>query len=593
MKSFAAIARLLITLLVLLAATSDASLITQSGARHRALPAAAGGWADVFVAAGAVGPELATDSRVVGVDGTTIDDFLPAISAGNGCTLTFEASGAYDGESSVLLVPPDTLVGANADYCSILTNADVDNAGAKDVQQINLRFVAVLGPRYIDLAPASKWLSFHVSTAPGAASTNRAAAFESYVPEAYAAGRIWAVTADETQSYHEPEIVDCYHPDCGTAEQKGFIVRSTADHSGTPAVGGPNEPIYFELELDVSQLRGNANGRNKLYVKTRDGLIDKYIDIPLNWEGTWSFTWDAIVNMEGLGWFFNTAGTTHVDNWIRYSHIALSANRAVDDPIGPPPGFLTNFFLPLLILGRKTRRKRIGWRKRLVLAASLLALSFAALADVTNLGTPTSEQGESTTAATPHTVASGSDVVSYIAVYANSGTAISSMETFGGVAPTLVGTFSDLHLYRAVNPTAGATTAQANLAAAVIWSIHVITLQGVDTTDPDDATVSNTNDQLLDLSATVTSAAGELVIALGLMINDNIDVFDGATLSTEEEAISTAFRSAALVYEAGAASVTLGVSSTASFGDNAIIATAVNAAAGGGNTGIILKRRAH
>jgi hypothetical protein len=61
----------------------------------------------------------------------------------------------------------------------------------------------------------------------------------------------------------------------------------------------------------------------------------------------------------------------------------------------------------------------------------------------TNLGTPTTAQGNSTTASVGHTVGSGSNRVSYICVFANSGVGISSMATFGGVAPVLLGSFND------------------------------------------------------------------------------------------------------------------------------------------------------
>jgi hypothetical protein len=292
-------------------------------------------WADVFVAADDMGAELATNSRIVGIDGANISAFGANVTESTGCSVTYEAGGAYDGENSVLLVPPSS--GGGNSYCAVITS-NVTDSGANDIAQINIRWVAVLGPRYIDLAASAKWLCVGVSSTAGGTRLNRACTFDVY-DSGSALGRTYSVTSDEVQSWHEPEIAECWSWDCGTASQKGFIVRSTADHSGSPAVAGPNEPIYFELELDVRQDRGNANGRNRLYIKTRDGLIDRTIDIPLTWDGSWPFTLDQIIEIEGLGWYFNTVGTAHADSWIRYSHIAISANRAVDDPIGPPPGF--------------------------------------------------------------------------------------------------------------------------------------------------------------------------------------------------------------------------------------------------------------
>lgn len=205
---------------------------------------------------------------------------------------------------------------------------------------------------------------------------------------------------------------------------------------------------------------------------------------------------------------------------------------------------------------------------------------------VANLGTPTSAAGNSATASTAHTVAAGSNVVSYIAVFVNNDTAINSMATFGGVAPVLVGTYATaIHVYRVVNPAAGATTAQANVTGSHIWSIHVISLSGVDQGDPDDATVTNTNTELAALSATVSSATDDLVVAFGLMVLADIAAADGATLSTEQESLDGSQISTAIVYEAGAASVSLGVSSSGnSFGDNLILAFNVNAAAAAGGT---------
>jgi hypothetical protein len=351
-------ARLLgVAAVTLLATSSNAGLISQSGARYFSAAAESGEWADVYVAASGLGPELATANRVVGVDGASIDDWETAISANTGCVLTREAAGAYDGESAVKLVPPnDTSPGDT--YCAVLNGIDLTNSGATTISQINIRFVATFGSRYITDASDPKWLSFQVSSTPGGEPLNRAAIFERYEAGASAAGRVFAVTSDETQSWNEPEIVDCGF-DCGTPAQKGFIIRTTADHSGTPPVGGPDEPIYFEMELDVSQSRGNANGRNKLYIKTRDGLIDRTIDIPLSWEPTWSFAWDCIVRVEGLGWYWNNPGpASHADNWIRFSHIAVSANRDVDDPIGPPPGFDTGFLLLLVV--------QVSWLRNLM-----------------------------------------------------------------------------------------------------------------------------------------------------------------------------------------------------------------------------------
>lgn len=227
-----------------------------------------------------------------------------------------------------------------------------------------------------------------------------------------------------------------------------------------------------------------------------------------------------------------------------------------------------------------------------VAIALLALLPLFVHAAVTNLGTPCATSNNSSSPSVGCTVSSGTGgVVSYITIYASGGASISSIGTFGGVTPTLVGSGNELHVYRVVSPATGATTASATLSASGNWSIHVITLQGVDTADPDDATVSATVSELADLPVTVSSATSDLVIAFGTMVADNIAASNGATLSTEVESLAGAFLSSALVYEAGAASVTLGISSSATFGDDFIIAANVNAAAGGGSSGLLRRRR--
>lgn len=216
----------------------------------------------------------------------------------------------------------------------------------------------------------------------------------------------------------------------------------------------------------------------------------------------------------------------------------------------------------------------------------LITLAFFAgsvLAAPTPLGTATAANDNTTTATVAHTVASGSNVVSYIFLFVNNDVGITSMDTFGGVAPVLVGTYGTaLYIYRVVSPAAGATNATANLPSSQIWSIHVLTLQGVDTADPEDALVSNTNNEGTTLPVTVTSSTNDLGVAFGLMIRDNIAAAEGSTLSTANQGIAGGANiSTAVVYEAGAASVTLGVSSDLSFGDNLILGFSVNGSGGG------------
>lgn len=230
--------------------------------------------------------------------------------------------------------------------------------------------------------------------------------------------------------------------------------------------------------------------------------------------------------------------------------------------------------------------------KKFMLAAVLWLTLGIAQAAVTNLGTPCTADAASNSPSVGCTVSSGTGgVVSFIAIYASGAATVSSVGTFGGVTPTLVGDYNELHLYRVVSPATGATTASATLSASVNWSIHVITLQGMDTADPDDAIVTATNAEQADTPVTVSSATGDLVLAFGILVSDTIAESNGATLSTENELVADSFASTALVYEAGAASVTLGVSSTATFGDNFIMGVNLNASGGGGGGSGLLRRR--
>jgi hypothetical protein len=221
------------------------------------------------------------------------------------------------------------------------------------------------------------------------------------------------------------------------------------------------------------------------------------------------------------------------------------------------------------------------------LAILWLLFALPVSAAVTVAGTAHSDSGNSATAATSGTVPSDADLVAYIGVFIGGGATVSSMNTFGGVAPVLVGSNADLRVYRVVSPSAGAATAQANFSGSGLWSIHVFYAAGVDTADPDDEPVTDGNSEQASIPVTVTSATDDLVIAFGLIVLDTITATDGATLSTSEPSIDSGFTSTGLVYEAGAASVTAGVGSTGSFGDNLIIGLNINAAAGGGGSSVV------
>ena len=69
---------------------------------------AGGDWADVFVAVSGAPAELATNSRIVGIDGASVNDWAPNITfPASGCVITREAGGAYDGASVLFVADRD------------------------------------------------------------------------------------------------------------------------------------------------------------------------------------------------------------------------------------------------------------------------------------------------------------------------------------------------------------------------------------------------------------------------------------------------------------------------------------------------------
>lgn len=185
-----------------------------------------------------------------------------------------------------------------------------------------------------------------------------------------------------------------------------------------------------------------------------------------------------------------------------------------------------------------------------------------------------SAAGDSDTPTTGHTVPAGNDRVSYLFFHKDTDTAIDSVDSFGGVTPERIddNSFPYLVVYRAVNPAPGATAATVHLAASSLWSAHVITLEGVDQSNPNGALAYQTNSELPEIpSDPVASAVGDLCVAFGFMVSLDIAAAQGSTLSTAEPTIGTSARNSAVAYEAGAASVVMGFSCSESFGDNAII----------------------
>lgn len=309
----------------------------------RAVAASGGGggssdWADVFVTHANVGPGLATDGVIVGLRGTSVSDYGSRVTVGNGGAIDRITNDSFDGaEDSLKLTPPDTILGGsgNAEYVGICNGTDLSDSGNNSILQMNFGFCYYVGSRFIDLAAQPKMTGFLMAASPGAATDSRAAIFEGR----YSGYRIMGATANTVQSYHEPE--DGYSPASGDANNELARWTTTASHAATPPTIG-QEWVYIEQEVDCRRTRGNADGRNRIYIWTRDGVLSgRYLDIPLTWDGGWSFTNNAYIEVfEYLGGYWNDAGTANADSFCKYSHVKYSANRAVGDYMGPPPGFL-------------------------------------------------------------------------------------------------------------------------------------------------------------------------------------------------------------------------------------------------------------
>lgn len=399
-----------------------------------------GDLADTYVAFSGIGPALATDEQIVGVVGSNTTDYGAFVTGGNGGAVTLVSGGAFDGDDCIKLVPPDTEVGGDAQYVSILRGADVWDGGANDIGTINFRFLFRMASRYIDLASSPKWFSFHVAPTLGGATTDRIASFETYWPAS--SGRVICVTADEVQEYHNPHITDVYSPDGDDTRKLCIIRNGSANHSNDPPILG-QEWVCIECQIDTRQDRGNANGRNKIKIWTRDGVVNgQSIEIALTYDSGWDFDDQFIAELEGLGWYWNDAGTANANCYIEFSHFVFSANRDKDDFIGPPPGFLDEDPPP-----DDTTPNAFSFTDQTGVALSSTITSAAitvagidAAATITVTGGTYDINGSGTFVSTPGTVNNGDTVRARHTSSASYETATNTVVTIGGVSDTFTST---------------------------------------------------------------------------------------------------------------------------------------------------------
>jgi hypothetical protein len=290
-------------------------------------------WEDVSVGMTQMPAQLATDGRKVRMD-ITGSDWGARVDVVNGASVTRVVGGAYDGTDCIRIVPPSgSTPNEHQTYSSIMTGLDLSISGTKDVAQANLGFCIRYGSRYWDLSHTAKVTGIQAATSVGGEpqAQGRAAIFENF--KDLGGGdlrRVFCVTSMTTQAYKEPDN----WIDQGPETDFLFVLGNTSNHANDPPLIA-TEWLYFEQEVDYRQNRGNANGRNRLDVWARGGYLG-WLDIPLTWEATWSFTYAYARQIEYIGALWNSPATAHADNYLEVSHPIVAVNRAKDERIGPP-----------------------------------------------------------------------------------------------------------------------------------------------------------------------------------------------------------------------------------------------------------------
>lgn len=308
--------------------------------------AAAGGgggeWADTYITDVAnIGTDLATAGRKVGVEvGSSFTGLSQQLTAGNGATMDIVSGGSFDGaENAVRIYPPTALPGGgDAAYACWLRDLDLWDGGANNIAQMNFRVLVYYGPRYFDLASTAKSWGFQCSTTLGVGQNHRLGVFDNRDAINWTNWRYPYLTVTTVGSYHEPETDPFI--DGGSDSNKLIEIRGSANHGASPPQTG-GEWLCFEDMFDLRTNRGNANGIHRLRVRSRDGVVNRYLDVALTWDAGWDFGAIYAASFEGLGFYYNQAGTANADNYLMFSHATFAANMGINDLIGPPPGFLT------------------------------------------------------------------------------------------------------------------------------------------------------------------------------------------------------------------------------------------------------------
>lgn len=584
--------KLALALLALFAVTTaGAGLITQSGSRCHGCSAGGGGeggeWADVYVTTDEVGPELATDGRIVGIRGTTVEDYALTLTPGNGASVTRLPLSSFDSaEDAIEMIPPSN---ATAQYAGIMNTGLGAGVGGLTIRQLNWRFLVYFGSTWWSHSPNSKFTGVLMSatnSSPGDA-PKRAAIFDQRWSPPTPAQKVLAVTYGTTQSYHEPDS----GVDAGDEEDKLVYIRSSANHSNDPPIIGP-EWICMEQVVTTPGYNGQTDGRNKLYVTTRDGVVNAAsLDIPFSYAGDYDPSKIYITALEYLGGYFNDGGTADANNFVMFSHVALASNMGADEVIGCPPGFNTGFLLLLVLQLSWLRAAKRALMKR---AIAVLLLLCAATANAAPTFDASGSAGAGCSAdATPTvdvTVSAGSDRYGIGYIYWEGAVTVSAA-AFGAQTPTLHATHSgtNFQMYRLDDPSTGAQTFSVTISGApsrcyIAWVTYQATASvgtAAEGYQPEGTT----------LTVDVSSATGDLVVDGAMFGGGVINVGAGQTSRVEQDDFDEAGRSFGVSEEAGASTVTMSWTTGGGNEEGFILAANLVAAGGGGGSSGLLRRR--
>lgn len=312
--------------------------------RPTQLAASSGGvWQDVTVGYSGMSSQFATDGRKVRMS-LSGSDWGAQVDAVNGASVTARPGGAFDGSDAVRIVPPSGATSnPNNTYSAIMRNLDLTNSGTKDVSRVNLGFCVYYGSRYFDLGHQSKVTGILPSqTMASSAATlaaTRAAIYEAFVNPPGDLRRAFSAITGGIAEYFQP-------PQGGFANEHPaadlpVLVGNVSNHANDPPLVG-QEWIYMEQRVDFRRTGANPNGRIRLDIWARDGLLG-FLSVPLTNRPDWDFSYQYGHLIEYIGALWNQPGTADANNYLDVSHPIVAVNMPWNDTIGsgvigPPTG---------------------------------------------------------------------------------------------------------------------------------------------------------------------------------------------------------------------------------------------------------------